>query len=203
MDPCPELLSSWTNTKEQQTQLSVYQILQYKPCNFISPNAASNTHFITSTYSCSKTQVKNRHQKKATHSQCARDVLPGLGFHNRSCSSQCPLLSASWPKDLPCVAQPSLWYISFYPSLISECLRGSLLAALMFKVAIDLSSSDFCFHLINLLANEHLISPLGWSPYSSYFGTSHREGSEPLMLTKFDPAYLWSCPWITSPLTCL
>lgn len=90
-----------------------------------------------------KPKLKTGIKKKATHFQCTRDVLPGLRFHNRSCSSQSPLLSASWPKDLPCVAQPSLWYISLCPSLISGSLRGSLLAALMFKVAIDLSSSDF------------------------------------------------------------
>lgn len=182
MDPCPELLSSWANTKDQQTRSSMST--KYRSRSHVilfRQNAVSNTHFIMSTYPCAKTQVKNRHQKKATHFQCTKDVLPGLRFHNRSCSSQSPLLSASWPKDLPCVAQPSLWYISLCPSLISGSLRGSLLAALMFKVAIDLSSSDFFFHLINLQANEHLTSPLGWSPYSSSFGTSHREGSESLI----------------------
>lgn len=157
MDPCPELLSSWANTKDQQTQSSMST--KYRSRSHVilfRQNAVSNTHFIMSTYPCAKTQVKNRHQKKATHFQCTKDVLPGLRFHNRSCSSQSPLLSATWPKDLPCVAQPSLWYISLCPSLISGCLPGSLLAALMFKVAIDLSSSDFFFP-----SNQ---SPGKWTP---------------------------------------
>lgn len=145
---------------------------------------------------CQPTLVPNpswkQAPKKSIHSPHTRDMLPGLRFHNRSCSSAVclPTLgSAMWG--------PALFLIYFFiPSLISGCLRSYCSAG-----SSHVQSCYRSFFPSFLFSSNQ--SPRKWTPdfspglqsLLSSSGTSHSKGSDSLTFNQ-----AWPCLFVTFPL---